>query len=105
MPLSGLVLLDVIDQDFQTSVHATVVQVESKASNLQRLAPALVLASTDSRSQSVEDLIVPAEESLGVHGIVSAINCWIESARCDHHAFVCRRDAIVNESLDLLLNP
>ena len=64
MPLRTLILLHVIEQNFQAAVYAAVVEIEPIASNLDRLASALVLPGIDPTVEHVEHLVVPAEERL-----------------------------------------
>src|SRR5262245_20204476 len=47
MTLRSLVLLHIVDEDFQTAVNASVVQVETKPSDLERLAATFMLAGID----------------------------------------------------------
>ena len=64
MALCGLILLNVVDQHLQPAADAAVVQVESEAPDLNRLAAAFVLANVDAGIELMEDLIVSREERL-----------------------------------------
>ena len=62
MPLRALVLLDVVHQHFQPAVYAAVIEIESEAPDLERLAAAFVLAGIDSGVELLEDLVVAGEQ-------------------------------------------
>src|SRR5262245_17057041 len=56
--LCGLVLLNVIDQDFQTAVYSTVIEVEAKPPDLERLPSSFVLSRVDPGIQRFQQLII-----------------------------------------------
>jgi hypothetical protein len=58
MALCRLVLLNVIDENLQTTIDASVIQVEAESSNLERLSSTFMLSGTDSRIESLQELIV-----------------------------------------------
>ena len=69
VPLGGLILLHVIDQNFQPAVHSAVIEIETEAADLQRLSSAFVLPSVDARRQRIEDLVVAAEQCVFVNTV------------------------------------
>jgi hypothetical protein len=60
--LSGLILLNIIDHDFQPAVDSAMIEIESETANLERLATALVLPGIYPGRQRVKDLVVAGEE-------------------------------------------
>ena len=61
MSLGGLVLLDIINENFQATVDAAVIKVVTKAANLERLTATLMLTCVDACIQSFNQLIVAFE--------------------------------------------
>ncbi len=76
--LRGLVLLDVIHHHLEASVHAAVIEVESKPAHFNRLAAAFVLAGIDSGVQLVEDLVVAGKEGLLEDFGISAVDSGLD---------------------------
>lgn len=72
--LGGLVLLDVVDEDFHAAADAAVIQIEAKAADLDGLAAALVLAGVDAGIELMEDLIVAGEEGLVEYLLIALID-------------------------------
>src|SRR5262249_36500053 len=72
--LRTLVLLYVIDQDFQASVHSAVIQVEPKTPDLQRFSPTFMLAGVDAGGQRVENLVITIEECVAINRLVPLVN-------------------------------
>src|SRR4051812_3133642 len=70
MPLSALVLLNIIHKHLQTAVDSAVIQVESVTPNLNGFSAAFMLAGVDSAIENVKNLIVSGEqrslEDLGI---------------------------------------
>src|SRR5437016_3249743 len=58
MALGALILLDIVHQDLETAIHASVVEVEAKAPDLQRLATAFMLPRANAGAQLLKHLIV-----------------------------------------------
>ena len=73
--LSGLILLNVIDHDFQTAADSAMIEIESETANLERLATALVLPGIYPRRQRVKDLVVAGEECALVNSVIALVNC------------------------------
>src|SRR5262249_26369116 len=94
--LRSLILLHVIDQNFQPTVDASVVEVESEAPNLDRFAAAFVLPGVDARVERVEDLIVTGKERVLIDRIVAPIDTRVEGRSLDHHAVMDRRNAVLD---------
>ena len=61
--LGRLVLLYVVHQNFESAVHAAVIEVESEAPDLHRLAASFMLSGVDSGIEDVKDLVVAREAS------------------------------------------
>ena len=60
--LCALVLLHVVHQHLEAAVDAAVVEVETEAANLERLAAALVLAGVDPGIELLQHLVVAREQ-------------------------------------------
>ena len=56
-----MVLLDVVDEDFESSIYASKVEVNTESPNFNRLSTALVLSGIDAGRKRVEDLVVAVE--------------------------------------------
>ncbi len=56
--LGGLVLLYVVDQDFEATAYAAVIEIEAEAADFDRLAAAFVLTGVDASVELMEDLVV-----------------------------------------------
>src|SRR2546428_10714601 len=70
--LRRLVLLHIIHQHLEAAVDASVVQIETKAADFERLPSTFVLAGVDAGGQRVEYLVVTGEQRVLVDGIVAA---------------------------------
>src|SRR5208337_542515 len=84
--LGGLVLRNVIDEHLETAVQAAVVEVESKAANLKRLAAAFVLAGVDAAVERFEELVVAQKQRVLVDGVIPAVNRGVRGRGGDHDA-------------------
>ena len=79
VPLRRLILLHVIDEDFQAAARAAVIGVEAEAANLKRLAAALVLAGVDPGGERLQELIVAREEGVSaVDRLVAPLDSGFE---------------------------
>src|SRR3989442_5465241 len=72
--LRRLVLLHIIHQHLEAAVDASVVQIETKAADFERLPSTFVLAGVDAGGQRVEYLVVTGEQRVLVDGIVAAVD-------------------------------
>src|SRR3989442_12046203 len=61
-------------QDLEAGVDASVVQIETKAADVERLPSTFVLAGVDAGGQRVEYLVVTGEQRVLVDGIVAAVD-------------------------------
>jgi len=86
--LRGLVLLDVIDEDLHAAVDTAVIEVKAEAADLNRLAPALVLACVDARIQLMKNLVVTGEERLFEDLFIAVIDGGFDGRRGDGDAGV-----------------
>jgi len=102
MPLSALVLLYVINQNLQPAIHAAVVEVESKPSNLDGLAASLMLSSIDACGQSVEYLVISIEQGVLVNGAITALDFRRHPGGSNDDGFFDRRDGIRNPNHESL---
>src|SRR5215467_10381087 len=70
MTLRPLVLLNIVNQHFETTVHSSVVEVEAEPTHFQRLPSPLMLPGIDTRIEHLEYLVVACEkcsiEDLGI---------------------------------------
>lgn len=62
--LRTLILLDSVEENFETSVDSAVVEIEAEAANFEGFTAAFVLAGVDARVEEIEDLVVAGEEGL-----------------------------------------
>ena len=74
MPLCTLVLLHVINQNFQPATYPTMIEVETKPPNLKGLATSFMLAGVDAGVQTLKQLIVAQKERVLVHRVVASID-------------------------------
>jgi len=96
MPLSALVLLRIVDENFQATVYTTVVKIEAEAPDLQRFSTALVLTGIDACCKCVENLIVARKQCVAVNGVVPLIDCGIKGTRRNQQALMHHRDRKIN---------
>jgi len=88
--LRALVLLHVVNQNFESAVDAAVVEVEPEAADLQGLPAALVLAGVDPRIELLECLVVPREEGAVENCSVAPVDLGFERFGCDDDALMLR---------------
>ena len=88
MSLGGLVLLNIVHQDLETSVHATMVKIEPEASDLYGFSTSFVLAGIDSGVQLVKHLVVTREEGLLKDLCITPINGRLYRRRSYYYACV-----------------
>ncbi len=86
MPLRRLVLRNVVDKDLQPPGSAAVVEVETEAADLKRLAPTLVLPGVDAGVELMKDLVVAREKRLIEDLGVTLINLRPKQRCRDHDA-------------------
>jgi|SRR5262245_2667319 len=101
MALCALVLLDIINQDFETTIHASMVKIETEAPNLQRFSSAFMLAGVDAGGERIENLIVTGEQRTLVDIFVALINRRIQRRCRNHEAFVHGCDPVVDVDLQI----
>src|SRR2546426_10621546 len=99
--LRRLVLLHIIHQHLEAAVDASVVQIETKAADFERLPSTFVLARVDAGGQRVEYLVVTGEQRLLVDGIVAAVD-GIEGRGGDYDAVVHQGDGVMDMQFNLL---
>src|SRR3989442_6797209 len=75
--LRRLVLLHIIHQHLEAAVDASVVQIETKAADFERLPSTFVLARVDAAGQRVEYLGVTGGHRLLVDSIGAAVRCVV----------------------------
>src|SRR5437879_1956024 len=61
MALRSLILLNVVHQDLETAVHASVIQIEAEPADLERFAAAFLLPGVDAGIEHMKELIVARE--------------------------------------------
>ena len=79
MALCSLILLDVIDQNFEAAVDAAVVEVETEAADFERFSAPFMLAGIDAGVQLLEDLIVTGEQSVVKNARVAEIDARLKN--------------------------
>lgn len=99
--LRRLVLLHIIHQHLEAAVDASVVQIETKAADFERLPSTFVLAGVDAGGQRVEYLVVTGEQRVLVDGIVAAVD-GIEGRGGDYDAVVHQGDGVMDMQFNLL---
>ena len=85
MSLRALVLLDVVDQHLQPAVDAAMIEVESEAADLERLAAAFVLSGIDAGVELMEHLVVAGEQGLLEDFGVAAVDGRLDRLGGDHY--------------------
>src|SRR5262249_54070610 len=90
--LRALVLLDIVDQHFETAIHTAMVQVESEAPDLERFAAAFMLAGIDTCIELLQYLIVAREERSIKDLRVTQVHLRLKGVCHDHHALMLRRN-------------
>ena len=79
MALRALVLLDVIEHDFKTTVDAAMIEIETEAADLERFAAPFVLARVDSGIELLEDLVVACKQRAVEDFGVTKIDCRFDA--------------------------
>jgi len=79
--LRRLVLLHIIHQHLEAAVDASVVQIETKAADFERLPSTFVLAGVDAGGQRVEYLVVTGEQRVLVDGGFRATSLHLRAGR------------------------
>ena len=92
VPLRRLVLLHVVHQHLEPAADAAVVEVETEAPDLERLAAALVLPGVDTRVEHVENLVVAREQGAVEDFGIAAVKRRFHGRCRDHDAGVNRRN-------------
>jgi hypothetical protein len=92
VPLCSLVLLDIINKNLESAVHASMVEVKSETPNLQRFPSALVLAGINARVQLLKDLIIPREKRPVKNFAVTEINRRFQCSCGNHQALLLLRE-------------
>jgi hypothetical protein len=100
-----MVLRHVVDQHAQPTVDAAMVEIETEAADLERLAAAFVLPGVDARVQQMEDLVVAREKRLTENLGVAEINRRGQRCRRDDDALVDRAQQFREGLLFLLCRP
>ena len=91
MSLSRLVLSDVIHQNLEAAIHATVVEVETEAPDLERFAATLVLSGIDAGAKHVQNLVVTSEQRAAEYFAVVSVYRRLDGRRRDRNTGVHRR--------------
>src|SRR5262249_44536424 len=60
--LRALILLHAVDEYLQSAIHAAVIEVETEAADLQRLAAAFMLSRVDASVELLDHLVVAIEK-------------------------------------------
>ena len=102
VPLRRLVLRNVIHQHLEAAILAAVVQVESEAAKLQRLAAALVLAGVDAAVERFKKLVVAQKKGVFVDCVVTPVNGRIGRGGRNHQRLLRLGKLIVNPQLEVL---
>ncbi|MFN7920009.1 MAG: hypothetical protein U0Q16_07930 [Bryobacteraceae bacterium] len=84
--LGRLVLLDVVDEDFEAAVDAAMVEVEAEAADFDGFSTAFVLSGVDAGVELMEDLVVAGEEGLLEDFGVAAVDAGFEGGGGDDDA-------------------
>src|SRR5438094_7896379 len=99
--LRRLVLLHIIHQYLEAAVDASVVQIETKAADFERLPSTFVLAGVDAGGQRVDYLVVTGEQRVLVDGIVAAVE-RMDGRGGEYDAVVHQGDGVMDTDFDVL---
>jgi hypothetical protein len=72
--LRPLILLHIVDKNFEATIDAAVVEVESEAADFERLASPFVLSDVDTSVELLKNLIVTSEERAAEDFAIAKIN-------------------------------
>ena len=90
VPLCSLILLDAVDQDFEPSADASMIQVKTVAADLERFAAPFMLSGIDAGIESMKELVVPAEQSALIDPLVAPVDARVQRRSFDDQPVVNR---------------
>ena len=102
MSLRRLILLNVVDQNFEAAVYAAMVEIEPETTDFERFSAAFVLPGVDAGIERENQLIVAPEQIVFIDRVAAPFDFRRERFGLDRDVFADRRNDVFDFDLNVL---